>query len=164
MTPSMTPVGYVYLALIGLVYLVALRRDRTKAWQSLQAAGRSLRSLIPLLLAVFGLVGLFEVFLPRPLIEHWLGAASGGVSLLAGGLLGAIAIGPPAAAFPLAGSLLQAGAWAPAVAAFIVSWLLVGIVTLPFEASIFGPRFALVRNSLCLAAALAIGLLIGALL
>ena len=160
----MSTVGSLYLVLIALAYLVALRRDRAKARRSLQAAGRSLRSLIPLLVAVFGLVGLFQVFLPGPLIEHWLGAASGGVALLAGGLLGAIAIGPPAAAFPLAGSLLQAGAWAPAVAAFIVSWLLVGIVTLPFEASVFGPRFALVRNTLCLLASLAIGLLIGVLL
>ena len=157
-------VGYFYLALIGLAYLVAFSKDRHKALASLKTAGRSLRGLIPLLLAVFGLVGLFEVFLPRPFIEHWLGAASGGVALLAGGLLGAVAIGPPAAAFPLAGSLLQAGAWAPAVAAFIVSWLLVGIITLPFEAAVFGPRFALVRNGLCLAASLAIGLIIGALL
>jgi len=160
----MNPVGPIYLLLIGGVYLVALRRDRDKTLRSLQAAGRSLRSLVPLLIAVFGLVGLFEVFLPRDLIEQWLGAASGGIALLGGGLLGAIAIGPPAAAFPLAGSLLQAGAWAPAVAAFIVSWLLVGIVTLPFEAAVFGPRFALVRNTLCFAASLAIGLLIGALL
>jgi uncharacterized membrane protein YraQ (UPF0718 family) len=157
-------VGFVYLITIALAYLGAFRADAGRARRSLQAAGRSLRGLIPLLLAVFGLVGLFQVFLPPALIERWLGSASGTAALFAGGLLGAVAIGPPAAAFPLAGSLLQAGAWAPAVAAFIVSWLLVGIVTLPFEASVFGPRFALARNGLCLAASLAIGLLIGALL
>lgn len=160
----MNGVGIAYCLVIAALYLLALRRDPARARRSLQAAGRSLRSLVPLLVAVFALVGLFEVFLPPALIERWLGAASGTASLLAGGLLGAVAIGPPAAAFPLAGSLLQAGAWAPAVAAFIVSWLLVGIVTLPFEASVFGLRFALVRNSLSLLAALAIGLLIGALL
>ncbi len=160
----MNRVGILYVILIVLAYGVAWRRDREKTRLSLAAAGRSLRSMVPILAAIFALVGLFEVFLPPALIERWLGAASGTTALLAGGLLGAVAIGPPAAAFPLAGTLLQSGAWPPAVAAFIVSWLLVGIVTLPFEASVFGVRFALVRNSLCLAAALAIGLLIGVVL
>ncbi len=78
-----------------------------------------------------------------------------------GGLVGAVAIGPPVAAFPLAGSLLEAGAWAPAVAAFIVAWISVGVVTLPFEAQIFGWRFALARNGFTFAVALFIGLVVG---
>ena len=53
-------------------------------------------------------------------------------SLGVGGII--ISIGPPLAAYPLAGSLLDAGAWPPAIAAFILSWISVGIITLPFEA------------------------------
>ena len=82
-------------------------------------------------------------------------------SLLIGGLVGAIAIGPPLASYPIAGSLLANGAWPPAVAAFIMSWISVGVVTLPFEASIFSWRFALLRNGLTLIAALFCGLLLG---
>ena len=99
--------------------------------------------------------------MPPQRIEAALGAASGWRALLVGGLVGAVAIGPPVAAFPLAGSLLDAGAWAPAVAAFIVAWISVGVVTLPFEAQVFGWRFALARNGLTFVAALLIGLIVG---
>lgn len=157
-------VGLTYLVLILLAYLLTHWRAPDKARQGLQVARFSLLRVLPLLVAVFLLIGLFEVFLPAQLIERWLGASSGLTALLFSGLVGAIAIGPPLAAFPLAGSLLQAGASPPAVATFIVSWISVGIVTIPFEASVFGARFALVRNGLAFAAALLIGFLVGNLL
>lgn len=160
----MLKVGFIYLALVATACLVSRRVSAEKTRQCLTVARASLLRVVPLLLAIFGLVGLFQVFCPPQLIEQWLGATSGGLSLLVGGLAGALAIGPPLAAFPLAASLLDAGAWPPAIAAFIVSWISVGVITLPFEASVFGWRFALSRNGLSLAAALLIGLGIGVLL
>jgi len=157
----MIAVSLTYLILIGGAYLACARADRGKTLQSLKIAGGSLVKLVPLLVAIFALIGLFQVFVPAPLIERQLGAASGWAALLTGGLLGAVAIGPPLAAFPLAGSLLDSGAWPPAVAAFIVSWVSVGVVTLPFEAEVFGARYALTRNAVSFLAALLIGLLVG---
>lgn len=157
----MLTVGLIYLVLIGIAYLVLDRFDRAKTVLSLQVAARSLRMLLPLLIAIFGLVGLFQEFLTPEQVQRVMGSANGLISLLLGGLLGAVAIGPPLAAYPLAGSMLDAGAWAPAVAAFIVSWISVGIVTLPFEASVFSLRFALLRNGVSFALALLIGLLLG---
>jgi len=157
-------VGFFYLLLIGLAYLFTGVKDRAKRNQGLQIARSSLLRVVPLLLAIFGLVGLFEVYCPPETIEAWLGAGAGWQSLLTAGLAGAVAIGPPLAAFPLAGALLENGAWAPAVATFIVSWISVGMITLPFEASVFGVRFALVRNGLAFGAALLIGLCIGVML
>ncbi len=159
----MPTVSLTYLTLITLIYILLFRRSREKTLESLRVSGRSLARLFPLLLAIFGLIGLFQVFLPPELIEEWLGASSGVGSLVIGGLLGAVAIGPPVAAFPLADSLLEAGAWPPAAAAFVVSWISVGIVTLPFEAEVFGLRFAVSRNLIAFIAALLIGLLIGSL-
>lgn len=157
----MQTVSLIYLALILIVYLILSRIDSGKTRQSLQVAGRSLWMLIPLLVAVFGLVGLFQVFLSPAQVERAMGAANGIKALLVGGALGAISIGPPLAAYPLAGSMLDAGAWAPAVAAFIVSWISVGIVTLPFEAATFSLRFALLRNGVNFCLALLIGMLLG---
>lgn len=157
----MQSVGLVYLVLVCLAYGLGYRRSREKTRQSLHAGVRSFVRVLPLLAAVFGLIGLFQTFLPPQRIETALGAASGWWALLAGGLLGAVAIGPPVAAFPLAGSLLDAGAWAPAIASFIVAWISVGVVTMPFEAEVFGWRFALARNGLTFAVALLIGLTIG---
>jgi len=160
----MTKIGCIYLLIIGSAYLVLAMKDRQKIGQSLQMAGKSLLKLIPLLVAVFGLVGLFQEFLPPQLVSQWLGESNGVLGLLLGASSGAVAIGPPLAAYPLAGSLLDAGAWPPAIAAFIISWISVGIVTLPFEAQIFGSRFALLRNSISFLVAMLGGLLLGVLL
>jgi len=160
----MSRVGLIYLLIIGSAYLLLALKDRTKTGQSMQMAGKSLLKLLPLLVAVFGLVGLFQEFLPPDLVSQWLGESSGVVGLLIGASAGAIAIGPPLAAYPLAGSLLAAGAWPPAIAAFIVSWISVGIITLPFEAQTFGSRFALLRNGVSFFTAMLCGLLLGVLL
>jgi len=124
-------VAFIYLVLVAGAYALLFRRSPDKTRQSLQVAGRSLFKLAPMLAAIFGLIGLFQVFIPAELIERWLGASASGTALLTGGLLGAVAIGPPVAAFPLAGSMLDAGAWPPAAAAFVVSWISVGVITLP---------------------------------
>ncbi|PLX91021.1 MAG: hypothetical protein C0619_08405 [Desulfuromonas sp.] len=160
----MFKVGVIYLVIISVSYLILLRIDRGKTLLSLQVAGRSLRKLIPLLIAVFGLVGLFQVFLSPDQVEQALGAGNGWMSLFLGGALGAVAIGPPLAAYPLAGSMLDAGAWPPAVAAFVITWISIGVITLPFEASVFSIRYALLRNGIGFISALLVGLLLGALL
>jgi uncharacterized membrane protein YraQ (UPF0718 family) len=160
----MFSVGLIYLLLIGCTYLILAAIDRKKTEQSLKIAGLSLLKLLPLLVAVFGLVGLFQEFLPAQLVTHWLGDSSGFLALLLGASAGAVAIGPPLAAYPLAGSLIDAGAWPPAVATFILSWISVGIITLPFEAQTFGSRFALLRNGISFIAAMLCGLLLGLLL
>ena len=160
----MGKVGFIYLLIISSAYLLLSLKDREKTGQSLMMAGQSLVKLLPLLVAVFGLVGLFQEFLPPELVTKWLGESSGAFGLLIGASAGAIAIGPPLAAYPLAGSLLDAGAWPPAIAAFIVSWISVGIITLPFEAQTFGSRFALLRNGISFLAAMLCGLLLGVLL
>ncbi|MCK4536754.1 MAG: hypothetical protein KAT93_07050, partial [Desulfuromonadales bacterium] len=91
----MLTISLTYLALISTAYLILSRIDRNKTRQSLQVAGRSLWMLLPLLFAVFGLVGLFQVFLPPDQVERAMGAANGGMALLVGGALGAVSIGPP---------------------------------------------------------------------
>lgn len=112
----MLSVGIVYFLLISAAYLVLFRIDRTRGWKSLQVGTQSLLKLLPLLLAVFALVGLFQEFLPPQLVSTWLGESSRFQALFLGAAAGAISIGPPLAAYPLAGSLLEAGAWPPAVA------------------------------------------------
>lgn len=157
-------VGYGYLVLVAIGYIITARRSRQKARVAGTAAVKAFANIARTFLAVFGLVGLIEVFVPPTLVERFLGADGSLLPLLAGGLAGSVAAGPPAAAYPIAASLLNSGAWAPAVAAFIVSWTLVGVVSLPFEAKTFGWRFAIARNGLSFLFALLIGVLMGVVL
>ena len=159
----MITTGFIYLILITALYLIVFRKDPGKGRQSLLTARQTMWRMAPLLLAIFALIGLFQEFVPPQMIHTWLGSENHLLSLLNGGLIGAVAIGPPVAAFPIAGSFIATGAWPPAAAAFIVSWVSVGVVTLPVEAHVFGWRFALWRNLITFLAALLIGLLIGGL-
>lgn len=155
------PTGLVYAAVMLLVYGYVARTRPGVAGKAAKMGAKQLGSIAPTFLAVFGIVGLFQVFVPPALIERWMGAASGAQSLLVGATVGSVAAGPPPTAFPIAAGLLKSGAWMPAVAAFIVSWVLVGVASLPFEAKMFGWRFALLRNSLSFIVAMGIGLVMG---
>lgn len=157
-------VGYGYLVLVALGYAFTMAKSREKAKKAAGIGAKAFGGVAPTLLAIFSLVGLLEVFVPRDFIERAFGESGGFVSLFTGGAVGAIAAGPPAAGYPIAASLLNRGAWLPAVAAFIVSWTLVGMISLPFEARVFGARFAIVRNVFSFLFALAIGLLMGVVL
>lgn len=155
------PTGFVYAGVMVVVYALVARLRPGKASEALSAGAKQLASILPTFLAVFGIVGLFEVFVSPATIQNWMGATSGVKSLFVGATVGSVAAGPPPTAFPLAASLLRQGAWMPAVAAFVVAWVMVGIASLPFEAKTFGWRFAILRNSLSFLVAVGIGLVMG---
>ncbi len=155
------PTGVIYAVVMVVAYAFVARTRPEKAVEAARAGSKQLVSILPMFLAVFGIVGLFQVFVPPSLIEKWMGASSGALSLLVGAGIGSVAAGPPPVAFPIAAGLLEGGAWMPAVAAFIVSWVLVGIASLPFEAQLFGWRFALLRNGGSFLLAMLIGLVMG---
>ena len=124
------PTGLVYATVMLIVYAYIARTRPGVAGKAAKGGAKQLGSIAPTFLAVFGLVGLFQVFVPPALIDRWMGAASGAQSLLVGATVGSVAAGPPPTAFPIAAGLLESGAWMPAVAAFIVSWVLVGVASL----------------------------------
>lgn len=157
-------IGYGYLVIVAAGYAMTARRSTEKVRVAATSAVKSFAGVAPTFLAVFGLVGLLEVFVPPAVVERYLGAEGSLAPLLAGALAGSVAAGPPAAGYPIASSLLKSGAWAPAVAAFIVSWTLVGVASLPFEARTFGWRFALTRNGLSFVFAILIGVMMGVVL
>lgn len=159
--PLLDPTGLVYVAVMLGAYAYVSKTRPGVAGKAARLGVRQLGSIAPTFIAVFGLVGLFRVFVPPALIERWMGSASGAQSLLVGAGVGSLAAGPPPTAFPIAAGLLESGAWMPAVAAFIVSWVLVGVASLPFEATLFGWRFALIRNGVSFLAAMAVGLVMG---
>lgn len=155
------PTGVFYVAVMAVAYTFVARKRPGVASKAAKAGARQFGAIAPTFLAVFGLVGLFQVFVPPAMIERWMGASSGVQSLLVGASVGSVAAGPPPTAFPIAATLVERGAWLPAIAAFIVSWVLVGIASLPFEAKLFGWRFAVMRNAFSFLAAMGIGLAMG---
>ena len=106
-------------------------------------------SLLPMLLAILGLVGLFQVFVtPQTLTKLFTGEPV--YDTIVGTLAGAIAVGQALISYILGGELLKEGISLYAVAAFILAWVSLGIVQLPAEAEVLGLRFTIWRNLLAL--------------
>jgi len=116
---------------------------------------QTLRMIAPMLLAVIGLVGLFEALVtPQMLHDLFTGNAAG--DMLVATVAGGISVGQPFLSYIIGGELLQDGISLYAVCAFILSFVTLGVVQLPLEAELFGIRFTVVRNLLALVFALAV--------
>ena len=83
---------------------------------------------------------------------------------LTGAGVGSIAAGQPVVSYLLAGELGKGGVALIGVTALVVAWVTVGIAHLPVEAVALGRRFAIMRNLLSFASALAIAFISGAII
>jgi len=123
-----------------------------------RSAARQFVNLLPILIGVVLLIGLFNAFVS----EEWLTSVfSGNVALdtLWGACFGSIFAGNPINSYIIGGELLKYGVSLFAVTAFIVTWVTVGLVQLPAEIATFGKRFAFLRNGLSFVFAIPIALL-----
>lgn len=148
--------------LAAVLLAVSLAKDRANTARALRSALRVGAGLAPTMLGILVLVGLLFGFVSAATIGSVVGEGSGLRGVLTAGSLGAILQIPALVSFPLAGSLMDAGASVTVVAVFITTLTMVGFVTLPMEVRILGLRFTVLRNGLSLAAALLIGLFVGA--
>lgn len=126
--------------------------------QAGRKTARSLWQLLPILIAVLLLASLLVEWIPQLIHQGILGGGGFKDSLLAN-LLGSISTGQPIVSYLLAGELQKAGIGLLPVTIFIVSWITVGVVTLPAEAAALGWRFALWRNLVAFVLVFAIGVL-----
>jgi uncharacterized membrane protein YraQ (UPF0718 family) len=124
----------------------------------IQAFIKSLKGFLlnlPMLMSVILITGLFEVFItPKMLSSLFSGHAF--YDTITGTLIGGASVGQPFISYLIGGELLDNGMSYYAVTAFILSWVTLGIVQLPYEYSLFGARFTLTRNILAFIFALLI--------
>jgi uncharacterized membrane protein YraQ (UPF0718 family) len=111
---------------------------------------RNLVRYLPLLGLVFTISALLQVLLPPDLIRAWLGDASGWRGLVIGSVAGALIPSGPYVTFPIVISLYGAGAGAGTAVAMLTGWSLWNVGKLPYEASLLGPKFTLLRYALTL--------------
>lgn len=114
---------------------------------SFYKALKSFGTILPVLIGVILLIGLFKIYIPPKLISS---VFTGELlrDTFFGSMIGSISAGNPITSYIIGGELLKEGASLFAVTAFVTAWVTVGIIQLPAEASILGKRFALMRNVL----------------
>ncbi len=145
------------LWLVSLLYLWAWSVDAGKAAAALDFGLSLLVSVSILIVAIFALVGLIQVWVGRDLIASVLGREAGLRGLLIAVGCGAILIGPPYVVFPLLMSLRKLGArWA--VVTIVLAAYALKPQMLPIEIEFLGLSFSLVRAGLTLLLAIPLGL------
>jgi len=149
-----------YIIVFVALGVLALR-DRAKARQAIRVAVRSFLGILPMMLAIIGLIGLLVGLVPSEVISRYMGQGAGWWATITASLIGAVLYIPSLVAFPLAGSLLRAGASITTVAAFLTALVMVGTVTLPLEIKQVGKKIAVSRNLLSLLFAFVIALFMG---
>jgi len=117
-------------------------------------------SILPMLLATVALVGLMQTYVSTEML-HSLFRGDILADTLIGTLSGGVSVGPPIISYIIGGELMDEGISVYAISAFILSWVSLGVIQLPFEASVFGLRFTTVRNLLAFVSALLISLALG---
>lgn len=111
----------------------------------LKVGGKMFLGVLPLLIFAFAIAGLVQVLVPQGLVLRWLGEKSGFKGILIGCLAGGLTPGGPYVSFPIVASLYKAGAGIGTTVAYITAWSLWAVGRLPFEISLIGPKFTLIR-------------------
>ncbi len=129
-------------------------------WAGALAKGlRQFYSLVPLLVGVILLLGLFQGFVStKTLLALFSGSALQDSFL--GAAIGSVLAGNPINSYVIGKSLLSVGVGLSGVAALMLAWVNVGLIQIPAESAALGLRFALVRNLAGFALAILMALIV----
>ncbi len=151
------------LASTILLYVFAFLSNPERAQQALIGSAVSFSSVLLLIIAVFCLVGLLQIWISRDVIVRLLGREGGIKSLLIAAFCGTLLIGPAYIIFPLLMEIQKRGArWA--VITIVLTSYAVKLQMIPIEVEFLGWPFALGRALVTIALAIPIGLLVEAMM
>ncbi len=153
---------WLLLSVIGL-YLWAFHKAPERALEALSVSGRTFGSVILIILSVFGLMGLLQVWISREKVAALLGKEGGWKALVIAAASGTILIGPAYIIFPLLQSIKAQGARWAVITAVLAAYA-VKIPMIPLEVQFLGWSFSLSRSLLTILSAIPIGLLVEAIM
>jgi len=96
-----------------------------------------------------------QVYITPEMIKILFGYGNFSDTLIAT-FLGGVSVGQGIISYVIAGELQEQGVSTFALAAFVLSWVTLGFVQLPAEATMLGLRFTILRNILALFSTIAV--------
>lgn len=145
------------LALILYGWAVIASPEKTA--KALVSGAQTFLNTLPIIVAVFLALGLFNVWVDKKKVAGALGKGSGLWSMVLASLAGTILVGPVYVIFPLMKAVREHGARWAVVGAVLAAWA-VKIPMVPMEMSMLGVKFSVMRIVLVAVAAIPIGLLL----
>lgn len=149
---------------IGIIYIILMLWLPNTAERSFAIALDYSKEMMLIIPAIFVLMGLLEVWIPKDKILKWLGINSGTKGIIFSFLMGTLPTGPLYVAFPLTASLLKKGASITNMVIFLGSWAALKIPQLLMEIKFLGVAFTLLRFILTSIMIIVIGLIMEILL
>ena len=132
--------------------------NRAALARATRSSGRQLATLLPVLVGVVLLIGLFNAFVSEETLAS-IFSGNAALDTLWGACFGSILAGNPINSYLIGGELLEHGVSLFAVTALVLAWVTVGLVQLPAEMAALGRRFALLRNGLSFIASIPLAIL-----
>jgi predicted Fe-Mo cluster-binding NifX family protein len=134
---------------------ISWKIDRGTVAQAVRSASNQIKNLLPVMIGVVFLMGLFSAFIPEDFLASRFSGNMWWDSLW-GASIGSLFAGNPINSYIIGGQLLELGVSLVAVTALICSWVTVGLLQLPAEIAALGWKFAVVRNVSCFCLSIAI--------
>ncbi|MGE5580054.1 MAG: permease [Bacillota bacterium] len=132
----------ILMLLLALGLGVALPEKQGTISQNLFGNVREMVSIIP---AIFVLMGLADVYVPRETVVKFMGEKSAVTGAFLAILLGSLAAGPLYAAFPIASMMMRKGASFYNVMVFLGAWSTLKVPIFLFETTSLGAAFSVTR-------------------
>ena len=129
------------LVVVGVLTII----NRDVGFKSFVNAGYTIKEMMLIIPAVFILLGLLDVWVPREVMIKYMGEGSGIQGIVLSFIIGSAAAGPLYGAFPVAAVFMKKGVKFMNVLIFIGAWSTTKIPMLLFEISSLGLQFALTR-------------------
>jgi len=126
--------------------------------QALRSSARQFINMLPILIGVVLLIGLFNALVPKDFLAS-IFSGNAVLDTLWGTCLGSIFAGNAINSYVIGQELLTHGVSLFALTALIVSWVTVGLIQLPAEIAALGRKFALLRNALSFVISIPIAIL-----
>jgi len=120
-----------------------------------------LTEMLCVLPMMFLLIGVFDVWVPRDVVERHVGEKAGPIAVLWMILLAMLQAGPLYGAFPVAAALSKKGCAARYVFIYLGAFSVMKLPMLGFEITFLGWRFSLVRLLFTLPVFITIGYIMG---
>ncbi|MBC7320671.1 hypothetical protein H5T89_08490 [bacterium] len=157
-------IGIIILALTVGLYIIYLRKDKTKLKKAVQRGVKNLIQNSIRIFAIFVIIGILQNFLSKESVGNFLLKFSGIKGIFTGTIVGAIMMGPVATGYPISKYLLENMAPISLVTSFLASWVMIGFISISLEVKNFGKRFTVVRNLFAFISVIIIALIMEVLL
>lgn len=154
----------VFLFLLALANALLCFLDRERGLHIFLTGKNYLLEMLSILPPILVLVGLFEVWVPRSMIERAMGKESRLKGIIVSSFVGTAAMGPLYVAFPVGLSLLNKGASLFNISIFLCVWASIKIPMILFEIKFLGADFAFLRLALTVPSIIAISFLLNLIL